>query len=297
MRIFLTGATGFIGTHIIPELHQAGHTVLGLTRSEEGAQSLKAAGVEPHYGNIEDLDSLRSGAEKTDGIIHCGFNHDFSKMVQNCENDRLAIEAMGEVLIGSDRPLVVTSGVGLGSPAPGQLGSEDFFNAANPHPRKASEIGVAGLVDRGVNVSVVRLPQVHDPVKQGLISYIIPLYRQKGVCAYVGEGASRFAAAHVLDVAHLYRLVVEKFAPGARYNAVAEEGVPMRDIAEALARGLNIPAVSITPEEAPAHFGWMAMFANMDIAASSTLTRQRLGWKPTGPTLLEDLAAMDYSKA
>jgi nucleoside-diphosphate-sugar epimerase len=293
MRIFLTGATGFIGAAIVPELINAGHQVLGLTRSDAGAKSLIAAGAEVHRGNLEDLESLRSGAAASDGVIHTAFNHDFSKFGENCEQDRKAIEAMGDVLVGSDRPLVITSGTGMGSAAPGQLATEDHFDADHPNPRKASEVAGALVAERGVNVSVVRLPQVHDTVKQGLITYAVQLAREKGVSAYVGEGLNRWPAAHVLDVARLYRLALEKHEAGSRYNAVAEEGIPMREIAEVVARGLKVPAVSLSPEEAQAHFGWLAMFTGFDMPASSAQTQQRLGWHPTGPGLIADLHRLD----
>ncbi len=294
MRIFLTGATGFIGSAIVPELINAGHQVLGLTRSEAGAQSLKAAGAEVHRGDLEDLESLRSGAAKSDGVIHCAFNHDFSKFVENCEMDRRAIEAMGDVLAGSDRPLLITSGTGMGNAVPGQPATEDHFDPNHPNPRKASEVAGVAVAERGVNVSVVRLPQVHDTVKQGLITYAVALAREKGVSAYMGEGLNRWPAVHVLDVARLYRLAVEKHEAGSRYNAVAEEGVSMREIAEVVGRGLKVPVVSLSPEEAPAHFGWLAMFAGYDMPASSAQTQQRLGWHPTGPGLIADLEQMRY---
>jgi nucleoside-diphosphate-sugar epimerase len=294
MRIFLTGATGFIGSAIVPELINAGHHVLGLTRSDAGAQSLKATGAEVHRGNLEDLDSLRRGAADSDGVIHCGFNHDFSKFIQNCEQDRLVIEAIGEVLVGSDRPLVITSGTGMGNLVPGQPATEDNFNPEHPNPRKASELAGVSVAERGVNVSVVRLPQVHDPFKQGLITYAVSLAREKGISAYVGDGLNRWPAVHVLDAARLYRLALEKHEAGSRYHAVAEEGVSVRDIAESLGRGLKIPVVSLSPEEAPAHFGWLAAFVGWDMPASSELTRQRLSWHPTGPTLIADLNQARY---
>ena len=289
MRVFVTGATGFIGSQIVPELLKAGHRVLGLTRSDAGARSLVAAGAEAHRGNVEDLESLRSGAAKSDGVIHTAFNHDFSKFVQNCENDRLAIEAMGEALAGSNRPLLITSGTGMGSVTQGQLATEDFFNPNAPNPRKASEIAGIAVAERGVNVSVVRLPQVHDPVKQGLITYLVQIAREKGVSAYLGDGLNRWPAAHVLDVARLYRLALEKGAPGSRYHAVAEEGISVREMAEVVGRRLKLPVVSIAPDQAAAHFGWLGMFADHDMPASSALTRERLGWHPTGPGLIADL--------
>jgi nucleoside-diphosphate-sugar epimerase len=294
MRIFLTGATGFIGSAIIPELINAGHQVLGLTRSDAGAQSLKAAGAEVHRGNLEDLESLRGGAAKSDGVIHCGFVHDFAKFVENCEIDRRAIDAMGDVLVGSDRPLLITSGTGMGNAAPGQLATEDYYDPSQTHPRAASEKAAAAVLQRGANVSVMRLPQVHNTIKQGLITYAVQLAREKGVSAYVGDGLNRWPAAHVLDVAHLYRLALEKHEAGSRYNAVAEEGVPMREIAEVVGRGLKVPVVSLSLEEAPAHFGWLAMFAGYDMPASSAQTQARLGWHPTGPGLIADLEQMRY---
>jgi nucleoside-diphosphate-sugar epimerase len=299
MRIFVTGATGFIGSAIVPELINAGHQVLGLTRSEVGTQSLKAAGAEVHRGTLEDLESLRSGAAKSDGVIHCAFDHsafghDFSKFIEVCEKDKRAIEALGDALADSDRPLIITSGTGMGNAVPGQPATEDHFNPDHPNPRKASEVAGASMLECGVNVSVVRLPQVHDTVKQGLITYAVALAREKGVSAYIGDGLNRWPAAHVLDVARLYRLALEKHKAGSRYHAVAEEGVPMRQIAEVIGRGLKAPVVSLSPEEAPAHFGWLAMFAGFDMPASSAQTQERLGWHPTGPGLIADLEQMSY---
>jgi nucleoside-diphosphate-sugar epimerase len=302
MRVFLTGATGFIGSAIVPELINAGHRVLGLTRSDAGAQSLIAAGAEVHRGNLEDLETLRSGAAKSDGVIHCAFDHsafgnDFSKFAEVCEKDSRAIEALEDALRGSDRPLLITSGTGMGNAAPGQPATEDHFDPNHPNPRKGSEVAGAAVAERGVNVSVVRLPQVHDTVKQGLITYAVQVAREKGASAYIGEGLNRWPAAHVLDVAHLYRLALEKHEAGSRYNAVAEEGVSMREIAEVIGRGLKVPVVSVSQEEAPAHFGWLAMFAGFDMPASSAQTRQRLGWHPTGPGLIADLEQMRWSEA
>jgi nucleoside-diphosphate-sugar epimerase len=294
MKVFLTGATGFIGTRIIPELMGAGHTVLGLTRSEEGAKKLQAAGVEVHYGNIEDLDSLRKGAEKADGVIHCAMNHDFSQFVKNCEDDKNAIIAMGEVLVGSTRPFLVTSGTGVGSNGPGKLATEDRFDTEHPNPRIGSELAGAAATEKGVSVSVIRLPQVHDTVKQGLVTYTIAIAREKGFTAYLGEGKNRWPAAHVNDVARLYRLALEKNVAGSRYNAVAEEGITAKEIAEVTAKGLKQEVRSLTPEEAKEYFGWMAMFAGMDLSASSKLTQELLGWTPTGPGLIADLEAMKY---
>ncbi len=295
MRVFVTGATGFVGSAVVKELLGAGHQVLGLTRSDAGADSLARAGVEVHRGDLEDLESLRSGAAKSDAVIHTAFIHDFSRFQEICEVERRDIEALGDALVGSSRHLVITSGTGMGNALPGQPATEDHFNPDHPNPRKASEIAGLSVADRGVSVSVVRLPQVHDPVKQGLITYAVNLARDKGVSAYVGDGRNRWPAVHVLDAARLYRLVVEKADAGRRYHAVAEEGVPVRDIAEVIGQGLKVPVVSQSPEEASAHFRWLAPFAGYDMPASSALTQQWLGWHPTGPGLISDLKKMRYS--
>jgi nucleoside-diphosphate-sugar epimerase len=295
MRVFVTGATGFIGSLVVDELLKAGHQVLGLARSDAGAKSLAVAGAEVHRGSIEDLESMRTGAAAADGVIHLAFIHDFSKFVANCEADRQVVEAIGSVLAGSDRPFIVTSGTGLANTVPGQPALEDNPTInSSVIPRAASEEAAASLSARGVNVSVVRLPQVHDEVKQGLITVAVALAREKGVSPYVGDGLNRWPAAHVLDTARLYRLAFEKRAPGAKYHAVAEEGVPLRDIAEVIGRGLKVPVVSMSQEEAADHFGWMAMFVGRDSPASSAQTREQLGWHPTGPGMIADLERMNY---
>ena len=295
MRVFLTGATGFIGSRIVPELLAAGHQVIGMTRSDAGERTLEAAGAEAHRATLEDLDSIRAGAAKADAVIHTAFDHDFNNFVENCQKDKRVIEALGSVLKGSDRPLIITSGTGIGGNRSGELAREDVFNANHPNPRTISELTGNALLDEGVKVSVVRLPQVHDPVKQGLITPYIEMSRAKGKVGYVGEGTNRWSAAHVLDVAKLYQLVLDKGEAGARYHAVAEEGVSARDIAKVVAAGLGLPLVSLPPEEAAGHFGWFAMFAGVDMPASSAWTRERLGWNPTGPVLIDDLKAMDYT--
>jgi nucleoside-diphosphate-sugar epimerase len=296
MRIFVTGATGFIGSALVPELIQAGHHVLGLTRSEAGAEALRKAGAEVLHGNLENLDSLREGAAKTDGVIHLAFNHDFSQLQKNCDDDRRAIEAIGEVLLGSNRPFVVTSGTAIATNVDGKPSTEDDATTSW-NPRAASEATVKELTVRGVNTSVVRLPQVHDTRKQGLVPYLLAVAREKGVSAYIGDGSNRYPAAHVSDVARLYRLAFEKAEPGAIYHAVDEEGVTMKAIVEAHGRGLNVPVVSIKPEPAEAHFGWLVLFAGRDMPSSSALTQQKLNWKPTGPGLITDLDRMDYTQA
>jgi nucleoside-diphosphate-sugar epimerase len=290
MRVFVTGATGFIGSTTVKELIAAGHQVVGLCRSAEKAAALAAAGAEVHRGSVGETDRLKDGVARSDGVIHLAFNHDFSKFAQNCEDDRRVIAALGAMLRGSDRPLVVTSGTGMTNTAPGQLAVEDGPTiSASVVPRAASEEAANAALADGVNMTVVRLPQVHDTVRQGLVTSVIAMARDKGVCTYVGEGQNRWPAAHVLDVARLYRLAIERAQRGARYHAVAEEGVRMRDIAEALGRRLKLPVKSIEAKEAPAYFGWMAMFAMHDMPASSEQTRKQLGWQPSGPGLIADL--------
>lgn len=293
MKIFLTGATGFIGSRIIPELLGAGHTVLGLTRSDDGVQQLESAGVEPYRGNLEDPDGLKDGAASADAVIHCGFDHDFTRsanaFAENTEKDRRVITAFADVLAGTDKPLVITSGVGMGSKGPGEPGVEDYFDANNPNPRKATEEAGNAAIQLGVNVSVVRLPQVHDAYKQGLLTYYTANAKQKGVAAYVGDGANRWAAAPVDDVARLYRLVVERGERGSRWNAVQEEGVALKAIAEVVAEVLQVKAVSVPREQAGEAFGFLGWFMGENITATSEYTRRTLGWDPIGPTLLEDL--------
>ncbi len=297
MRVFLTGATGFIGSRIVPELIDAGHQVLGLTRSDDGARWLERKGAEAHRGVLEDPDSVARGAAQADAVIHTAFDHDFSHFVQNCEKDRRVIEAMAGALAGSDRPLIITSGTGMGRPGAGELAVETEFDRNHPNPRRLSELTGEEAAKRDVSVAAVRLPQVHNTEKQGLISPAIEIARQKGVSAYVGDGANRWPAAHVSDVARLYRLALDKHAPGARWHAVAEQGVSGHEIAEVIGEGLGLPVRSLSPEEAMEHFGWLGPFAGMDMPASSALTRERLGWDPTGPGLIEDLRNMDFGPA
>jgi nucleoside-diphosphate-sugar epimerase len=298
MRVFITGATGFIGAYLVPELIGAGHQVVGLSRSDAGAESLTRAGAEVFRGDVNDLARLRAAAESADGVIHAAFNHDFANLKQHSESDRKVIETLGAALAGSDRPLVITSGTGLvrsggGGPA---TETDDHATCAET-PRAATEEAADALIAKGGRVMVMRLPQTHNARHQGRIALHIQLARQKGWVAYVGAGENRLPAAHVTDVARLYRLALEKGQAGARYHAVAEEGVALRDIAAVIGAGLKAPVRSITPEEGAEYFGGLAQLAMSDLAASGAWTRRRLGWNPIGPDLLTDLRSMDWAGA
>ncbi|MBB6243308.1 SDR family oxidoreductase [Rhodanobacter sp. MP1X3] len=292
MRVFLTGATGFIGSAIVKELTEAGHQVLGFARSDASAASLKAAGVEVHRGALEDLDSLKRGAQTCDGVIHTAFIHDFSQFMVNVETDRRAVEAMVSALQDSGKPLVITSGsmmVAHGRPA-----TEQDAPMSVEVPRAASEAMVLAA-DRGVRGSVVRLaPTVHGAGDHGFVPRLINIARETGLSAYVGDGANVWPAVHRLDAAHLYRLALENAEPGTRLHGIAEEGIPFRAIAEAIGAGLGIPVRSLTANEAPAHFDFLARFVATDNPVSSAITRKSLGWHPEGPDLLSDMRDNGY---
>lgn len=292
MRVFVTGATGFIGMPTVRELLAAGHEVLGLARSVKGAQSLAAIGADVLRGSLEDLDILQEGASASDAVIHLAFIHDWANFAASCETDRRAIDVLGSALARSGKPFLATGGL-AGLAPPGRTATEkDVIPSDFPFPRVSEQTALA-LIARGIRASVVRLPQVHDRTKQGLITPLIAAFREKGMCAYVGDGSNLWPAAHVHDVARLYRLAIEKGATGAAWHAVAEEGVAMRDIVETLGRRLDLPVRSIGLEEAPAFFGPFAGFAGFDMRASSALTRQALGWEPTGPGLIADLEQLE----
>jgi nucleoside-diphosphate-sugar epimerase len=297
MHVFITGATGFIGSAIVQELIKVGHNVIGLARSDAAAKALSAAGAEVHRGDLQDLDGLRTGAGAADGVIHTGFNHDFSKFKENCENERKTVEALGSALAGSDRPLIITSGIGL--LPPGQLTTEQTMPASpNPNPRVASEEAARAMADRGMRVSIVRLPpSVHGEGDHGFVPILINIARQKAASAYIGEGLNRWPAVHRLDAAHLFRLALEKGAARAYYHGVSEEGVAFRQIAEVIGRRLSVPIISKTPEEAAHHFAWFAHFVAMDVPASSKQTQQTVGWRPTQPGLIADLDRPAYFAA
>jgi len=292
MRVFVTGATGFVGSAIVRELIGAGHQVLGLARSDTGAAALAAAGADVHRGSLEDLDSLRCGAASADGVIHTAFIHDFSNYAAVAETDRCAIATLGAALAGSNRPMIVTSGTLL-LQRQGPLATEDDVSDST-FPRK-SEDALLEIASRGVRVSVVRLPpSVHGDRDHGLVPRLIAIAREKSVAAYVGDGQNRWPAVHRLDAAHLYRLALEKGSAGARYHAIADQGVPFQDIASVIGRRLNVPVVSKSPDQAADYFSWLSPFVSVDAPASSAQTQERLGWHATRPSLIADIDGPSY---
>lgn len=294
MRVFVTGASGWVGSAVVNELIAKGHSVLGLARSDEKAAAVAKAGADVHRGSLEDLDSLRRGAAQADGVVHTAFSHDFSRFAQNGQDELRAIGALSDELAGSGKPLVVTSGLAfLGG---GKLATEDEIDAAGAHavPRDPETPTMNAAVN-GVRSSLVRLsPSVHGDGDNGFIRMLVGIAREKGASAYIGEGLNTWPAVHRFDAAALFRLALESGVAGARYHAAAEEGIAFRDIAEAIGRGLNLPAVSIAPDKTAEHFGWFANFAAINCRASSAKTQAELGWRPTGPTLLDDLNAGHY---
>ena len=289
MRVFVTGATGFIGTAIVQELIDAGHKVTGLARSDASAVKLIAAGAGVHHGDLENLESLRRGASAADAVIHAGFIHDFMRFAEVCKVDKLAIGTMAEILAGSDRPLIVTSGTALVSP--GSLATEDIIATFNPSFPRASELEADASASRGVRAASIRLsPSVHgEGDLSGFVPIMINIAREKGFSAYIGDGLNRWNAVHRLDAAHLFRLAVENATAGTKYHAVGDESIHLKTMAEEIGKGLNLPVRSVSPEEAGEHFGWFPGFASIDCPASSKLTQERLNWHPHHPSLLADL--------
>ena len=295
MRVFLTGASGFVGSAIIKELLSNGHTVLGLARSDKSAETLSIAGVDVHRGSLEDLESLKTGAAACDGVIHCGFSSDFSDYSGVCETDRHAIEAMGSVLIGSNKPIVLTTGSFVLKP--GEIGTED--SGVDPSSMSAarisSEIMVPLLAEKGVRISVIRLPpSVHGDDDHAFVPAIIAAARAKGVVIYVGDGQNRWPAVHRSDAARLYRLALEKGVAGSRYHCVAEEGIPIKEIVDVVGKHLNLPTESQTPEDAFKNLGFLAVPLGIDNPCSSKRTRKLLGWQPTQVGLIQDLDQGTY---
>lgn len=290
MKVFVTGASGWVGSVVTQELLRNGHSVLGLARSDDSAVKVAAMGAEVLRGDVQDIDSLVTGAQSADGVIHTAFIHDFTKFAENCEIDRRAITAMADVLAGSNKPFVVTSGTGVVASA--NRGTEDIriADVRSSMPRIASEQAAEAAAARGVNASIMRLsPSVHGEGDHGFVPILIGLAKEKGVSAYVGDGRNVWPGVHRLDAARLYRLALERNAKDVRYHAAENSGTAFRDIAAVIGKHLDVPVVSLSPEEAGAHFGWFQHFAMMNNPTSSEWTRQTLGWAPEQPDLLSDL--------
>ena len=293
MRIFVTGASGFIGSAVVAELIDAGHEVIGLARSDQAASAVQAAGAEPHRGALDDLESLRSGAAAADGVIHTAYIHDFSRMQDSARTDLLAIETLGTALEGSGRPMVITTGTALVKP--GEVATEEDSADSDSHPRLKAEDAAKAFAARGVRTAIVRPgASVHGEGDHGFVPVLIDIARTKGVSAYIGDGSNRWPAVHRLDAANLYRLALEDAPAGSVFHAIADEGIATREIAEVIGRHLELPVVSIAPQDAAEHFGWMGMFFGIDAPASSALTQERLGWRPVRPGLIEDLEQGHY---
>jgi nucleoside-diphosphate-sugar epimerase len=293
MKVFVTGANGWIGSAVVSELIEVGHDVVGLVRSDEAAAAVAAAGAEPRLGSIEDLDGLRSAAAAADGVIHTAYHHDFSEMEKAAQMDRQAIEALASALEGSDRPLIITTGVALA--APGEVATENDASSLETHPRVATERMALDLASQGLRLSVVRpAPTVHGPGDHGFLAMLVAIAREEGVSGYIEDGSNHWPAVHRLDAAHLYVLALEKASAGTVLHAVAEEGVPTREIAEAIGRSLGLPVASIPREDVADHFGFLGGFFGLDIRASSALTREWMGWEPVQPGLIADLEAHSY---
>ena len=298
MRVFVTGATGFMGSAVVQDPLASGHEVLGLARSDAAADALKKAGAKAHVGHIQDLDRLRSGAASSDGVIHMAFDHDFTRFKEASEEERRAIEALGSALASSGKPLIITSGTALISPGKAATEADASLFSPDDLPRIATEQAAAALADQGVHVALVRLPpSVHGEGDHAFVPALIGIARSKGVSAYVGEGKNRWAAVHRLDAARVFTLALENATAGARYHAIAEEGIPFREIAAAIGKGLNLPVVSKSVVEANEHFGFFARFAGLDTPASSEETRELLGWRPQQPGLLSELAEEFYFRS
>ena len=296
MRIFVTGASGFIGSAVVAELIDAGHDVIGLARSDQAASAVQAAGAEPHRGALDDLESLRSGAAAADGVIHTAYIHDFSRMQDSARTDLLAVETLGAALEGSGRPMVITTGTALIKP--GEVATEEDSADSDSHPRLKAEDAAKAFAARGVRTATVRPgASVHGEGDHGFVPVLIDIACTKGVSAYIGDGSNRWPAVHRLDAANLYRLALEDAPAGSVFHAIADEGIATREIAEVIGRHLELPVVSIAPQDAAEHFGWMGMFFGIDAPASSALTQERLGWRPVRPGLIEDLEQGHYFAA